>query len=150
MKRTIFTVITLLWATIALADVTVNFTVPLNLQKMDPSLKHAAAKCFIKGADGKEIAFGYAHSTAPVSGNAVNGNAVVPVSLSFAQASSAKLWECTVAPASDTAEDRSPCPRSRPMVPERALVLTLLAERSVRRALHEDHHACPLRGRDHA
>ena len=94
MKRTIFTVITLLWATIALADVTVNFTVPLNLQKMDPSLKHAAAKCFIKGADGKEIAFGYAHSTAPVSGNAVNGNAVVPVSLSFAQASSAKSWEC--------------------------------------------------------
>ncbi len=51
MKRAMFTAITLLWAACAGAapgDATITFTVPLNLQKLDPEVKKVRSYCEVK------------------------------------------------------------------------------------------------------
>lgn len=99
MKRTIFIAITLLWAACVAAapgDATITFTVPLNLQKLDPAVGAVGSYCEIKDGGGNVIATAFGQVNGAISGNAITGNAVSQAVVPAAKVTSAKSWACSL------------------------------------------------------
>ncbi len=99
MKSAMLTVATLLWAACAAAapgDATITFTVPINVQKLDPSVKKVGSYCEVKDANGTLLATAFGEINAPVSGNAISGNSVSQMVVPAAKVTSAKTWNCSL------------------------------------------------------
>ncbi len=99
MKRAIFVMLNILWAACASAapgDVTITFTVPLNLQKLDPVVKQVGTYCEVKDGSATVIATAFGQANGTVNGGAVNTSVASQAVVPFAKVTSAKAWNCAL------------------------------------------------------
>lgn len=99
MKRAMFTAITLVWAACAAAapgDANITFTVPISVQKLDPSVGKIGSYCEVKDAGGTVLATAFGQLSGNVSGGAISGNSVSQMVVPAARVTSAKSWNCSL------------------------------------------------------